>query len=236
MQSISEAFETPEYFAFKEYVGKASVDNSLKIKNNSIVYGKNIKEIPPFKSVEYVKNILQDKKLRLLLQLNDVYDAIVVSATPEMYKTQYDKLVTAIQVIDAKFDEIDAFIQHQNDVMVYEPISNIEHELENNQLTSSAIIQSVKDVVHVDKSKIKDLWVAHKARNNLYQKLAEANSATEMDYIVWPDEKTKDAKKSNKSSALLSSIGLEGTRRSRLSSAKKQSIKNNVKQIMKEKL
>jgi hypothetical protein len=237
MQPISEAFETPEYFAFKEYVSKASVDNSLKVKNNHVVYGKSVKEVPPFKSVEQVSEILQEKKLKLLLQLNDVYDAIVVSSTPETYKTQYDALINAIQVIDSKFDEIGAFIQHQNEVMVYEPIQTLEHQLENNQLTSNTIIRDVSQDVHLDKSKIKSLWSAHKSRNTLYQKLAEAKSVVEMDYIVWPDEKPKEDKKSsNKSAALLSSIGLDGTRKSRVSGAKRQSIKNNVKQIMKEKL
>jgi hypothetical protein len=232
MPSVSEAFETPEYFAFKEHLSKASVDNSVKVKNGYVVYGKSVKEVPPFRSVEYVKSSLTDKKVQLLLQMNDLYDKIVISSTPDMYKGSYDALVNAIQVIDAKFDEIDAFIQHQNEMTINEPIQKIEQDIENNKIRADSIIKGVSEDVHVDKSKIKVLLSIHKANANLAQKLTEAMAVCEMDYVIWPEDKPKEAKKSSKSSAILSTVGLG----KRMSSAQKQSIKNSVKQLMKERL
>ena len=227
---ISEAFETPEYFAFKEHVAKASVDNSLKVKNGNVVYGKSVKEVPSFRSVEYVKENLNHKKVQLLLQLNDLYDKIVVSSSPEMLKGAYDSLVNNIQLIDAKFDEIDAYIQHQNEVTVFEPIENIKQEIESNHVRAESVIKGVSEDVHVDKSKIKTLLTLHKANMNLAQKLAEAVAVCEMDYIIWPEEKPKEKK--------ADSVGLgeRSSRKTRLSSIQKKSIKNSVKQLMKEKL
>lgn len=230
---ISEAFETPEYFAFKEHVAKASVDNSLKVKNGNVVYGKSVKEVPSFRSVQYVKEALNKKKVELLLQLNDLYDKIVITSSPELFKGPYDSLVNAIQLIDAKFDEIDAYIQHQNEVMVFEPIENIKQEIESNHVRVENVIKDVSEDVHVDKSKIKTLLSLHKASMNLAQKLDEAIAVCEMDYVIWPEEKQK-----MKTDVMLNTVGLgeKSSRRSRLSSIQKKSIKNSVKQLMKERL
>jgi hypothetical protein len=227
---ISEAFETPEYFAFKEHVAKASVDNSLKVKHGNVVYGKSVKEVPSFRSVDYVKETLNNKKVQLLLQLNDLYDKIVVSSSPEIFKAPYDSLVDSIQLIDAKFDEIDAYIQHQNQVMVFEPIENLKQEIESNHVRTESVIKGVSEDVHVDKSKIKTLLSLHKANMNLEQKLAEAIAVCEMDYVIWPEEKPKE----NKSNTVR--LGERSSRKTRLSSIQKQSIKNSAKQLMKERL
>jgi len=238
MPSVSEAFETPEYFTFKEYLSKASVDNSIKVKNGYVVYGKSVKEVPPFRSIEYVKSKLNDKKVKLLLQLNDIYDKIVVSSNPELYKVSYDTLANTIDIIDAKFDEIDAFIQHQNQMTVIEPVQKVEQEIENNKIKADSIIKGVSEDVHVDKSKIKSLLSIHKANMNLSQKLTEAKAVCEMDYVIWPEAKPKEVRKSSKTIAILSTVGLgdKSTRKTRISSVQKQSIKNNVKQLMRERL
>lgn len=231
---ISEAFETPEYFAFKDHVAKASAENSLKVKNGNVVYGKNVKEVPSFKSVEYVKEVLNKKKVELLLQLNDLYDKIVVSSSPEVFKGTYDTLINTIQKIDAKFDEIDSYIQHQNEVTVFEPIQNIKQEIESNHIRAESVIKGVCEDVHIDKSKIKTLLSLHKANVNLTQKFAEAIAVCELDYVIWPEEKPKD----KKVDALLSTVrlGEKSSKRTRLSSVQKKSIKNSVKQLMKERL
>jgi hypothetical protein len=238
MPSVSEAFETPEYFTFKEYLSKASVDNSIKVKNGYVVYGKSVKEVPPFRSIEYVKSRLNDKKVKLLLQLNDIYDKIVVSSNPELHKVSYDTLVNTIELIDAKIDEIDAFIQHQNQMTVIEPIQKVEQEIENNKIKADSIIKGVSEDVHVDKSKIKSLLSIHKTNTNLFQKLTEAKAVCEMDYVIWPEAKPKEVRKSSKTSAILSTVGIgdKSARKTRISSVQKQSIKNNVKQLMIERL
>jgi hypothetical protein len=236
MPSVAEAFETPEFFAFKEYVSKGGVDNSIKVKNNNVMYGKSGKEVPAFRSVDYVKEKLLTQRTTLLLQLNDLLDKIVVADHPEVYKVQYEGLVKAIETIDAKFDEINAFIEHQTEIMVQEPLNALIQEIENNKVKAQGIIKGVSEDVHVDKSKIKALLTLHKANMSLSYKLAEAQSAVEMDYVIWPEEKPTKKTNVDKSSALLDTIGMETSKRTKLSSAKKLSIKNNVKQLMKERL
>jgi hypothetical protein len=240
MQSVAEAFESPEYFAFKDNLTKASLDKSIKIKNSHLVYGKNVKEVPSFKAVDDVKSSLQASKTKLLLQLNDLYDRIISAASPDMYKSQYETLIRAIEVIDAKIDEVDAFISSQNEKLIYEPLRTIEHELETNKVKAESIIQSVRNDVHIDKSKITNLLTHHKKNINLLQKLTEAKNAVEMDYIIWKDVETSKPSKTSSSSrkltALLSTATSSSPKRTRLSSIKKQSIKSNVKQLMKDRL
>lgn len=227
MNSVAEAFETPQYFSFKELVSKSSVENSIKIKNNSIVYGKNVKEIPSFNSVQHVKDMLQKDKLFYLLALNDLYDQIVISDTPEKYKTQYDTLIKHISTIEMKIDEIDAYISNQNNMHVDEPILQIKKELEETEIKSDSIIKATKDNVHLDKNQIKTLLTLHKTHNLLLQKLEEAKTNMEMDYIIWKIEKQP----SNKTSHLSVS---SNTRK--IYGLKKQTIKNNIKQLLKDKL
>lgn len=242
MQSVAQAFESPEYFAFKDNLSKASLEKSVKIKKNHLVYGKNVKEVPSFRSVEYVINSLQASKTKLLLQLNDIYDRIIASSSPDMYKSQYETLIRAIEVIDAKIDEVDAFVSSQNEKLVYEPLRTIEHELETNKVKAESIIQSVQNDVHIDKSKITNLLAHHKKNVSLLQRLAEAQTAVEMDYIIWKEEPSKktsstsSSSSSRKLSALLSTAKSNSPKRTRLSSIKEQSIKNNVKQLMRDRL
>jgi hypothetical protein len=233
MHSISDAFESPEYFAFKELVSKSSVDNSLNIQNNMIVYGKNSKHIPNFRSFEYIENELNDLRTKLLLDYSDLYDQIILSEEPEIYKNKYNILIKNIQDIENTLDEIFAFLQSQNEMNIVKPIKDIENKLEDKRQRVIMLINTTQTDIHINKNTIKDLLKINKDIFNLHQELSDIMTSMKMNYVIWNDtnkkNNTKLISKRKHSSKLMSGGGV-------LTKEKQEEIKKLAKQVMLKKL
>lgn len=183
--SIAERFNTPDYMKFRDIVSKSGLDATLRIKNNKIMFGNSSVDIPYFKNVNNVIEELEEKKQKLLLELNDLYDKIIVSDEPIIYKNKYNNALQNIEQIDVMIDEITSYTSSINEQRIYNPIRIIEQDIEHNKDNSKFVVESVKDNVHIPKTAINKLVTAHNLGIKLEQKLKEAKEASEIDYIIW---------------------------------------------------
>lgn len=230
--SIAERFNTPDYSKFKEVVSKSGLDSTLKIKNNKVIFGNSSVEVPYFKNVVDVKTELEQKKQNLLLEFNDLYDKIIISDEPIIYRNKYNNVSQTIEQIELMIDEIDSYIQSVNESKIISSIRNIELDIENNKTICKLLVDSATDNVHIPKTSVNKLVSAHNLSVKLEQKLKEAKEVSEINYIIW-DKPLKEEVKENES-ILVTKRQLSSTKK--LTSAKKAVIKKATKQLMVEKL
>lgn len=230
--SIAERFNTPDYIKFRDIVLKSGLDSTLKIKNNKIHFGNTSIEIPYFKSITDVKDELENRKQKLLLELNDLYDKIIISNEPIIYKNKYNNVLQSIEQIELTIDEIDTYISSVNEQKVYNPIRSFEQEIENNKRNSKFVIESTSDSIHIPKAAINKLVSAHNLGVKLEQKLKEAKEATEINYIIW--DKPLKAEVVENEAIVIPKRKTSSLKK--LTSAKKAVIKKATKQLMVEKL
>ena len=230
--SIAERFNTQDYFKFKDIVLKSGLDATLKIKNNKIVFGNNIVEIPYFKNIADVKEELENRKQKLLLEFNDLYDKIVISEEPIIYKNKYNNISQSIEQIELMIDEIDSYTSSVNEKKLLDPIKTIEHDIENNKNIYNFTIENTKNNLHIPKSVINKLVTAHTLGVKLEQKLKEAKEISEVDYIIWD----KPLKAEVIENEIIVVPSRKTTNTKKLTSAKKAVIKKATKQLMVEKL
>lgn len=230
--SIAERFNTPDYLKFKDIVSKGGLDSTLRIKNSKIIFGNSSIEVPYFKNITDVKEELENKKQRLLLEFNDLYDKIIISDEPIVYKNKYNNVSQNIEQIELMIDEIDSYVSSINEQKIFNPIKTIEEDIENNKNNIKFAVESTKDNVHIPKSTINKLVSAHNLGVKLEQKLKEAKEASEINYIIW-DKPLKTEVVENE--AIVMNKRTSSTTK-KLTSAKKAIIKKATKQLMVEKL
>lgn len=231
--SITERFNTPHYNKFKEIITKSGLDASVKIKNNKVHFGSTSIEVPYFKSVNDVKEELEDKKLKLLLQSNDLYDKIIISDDPHLYKNKYQKILSEIQQIDTLVDEIDSYIDSINQIKVTNPIMELKQEIDNNRMKTEYTINDTVEDVHTSKKVISKLVSYHNTAIKLEQQLKEAKEVSEVSYIIW--DKPLEDKITNTEVSVISSKK-SPSKSKRLTPAKKAIIKKTTKHLMIDKL
>jgi hypothetical protein len=187
---FEEAFQSAEYKAFKDAVGKSASDNRLVIKNNIVIMGKNKVPIPSFVSLDKLKAHLQDESLALFMKYQDLYDKITVSERPEKYRKDYEDTIQKLEDIKQILVEADAFVDKNNDANVDAPITTIEERIASNDALMQSTINSMADNVHVEKKKIQKILKLYKDNMGLHQRLAEAHDNMNMDYVIF-DETSK---------------------------------------------
>lgn len=230
--SIAERFNTPDYNKFRDIVSKSGLDGSLKVKNNKIVFGNSSVQIPFFKNVNDVKEELENKKLQLLLEFNDLYDKIIISDEPIVYRNRYQNVSKSIEQIDIIIDEIDSYVSHVNEEKINIPILQISQDIENNKNNTQFVIEGIQDNVHIPKTAINKFVTYHNTGVKLEQKLKEAKEVNETNYIIW-DKPLKDDIYEDQE-VLVSNKKSSSTKK--LTSAKKVIIRKATKKLMVEKL
>jgi hypothetical protein len=230
--SIAERFNTPDYEKFRDIVSKSGLDGSLKVRNNKIVFGSSSIKIPYFKSTSDVKEELELKKQKLLLEFNDLYDKIIISEEPIIYRNRYQNVSKSIEQIDLMIDEIDSYISTVNEEKINNPISKILQEIQNNKNNTQYAIEGTKDNVHIPKSVINKVVAYHNTGVKLEHKLKEAKDVNETNYIIWDKPLKDDIYETQE--VLVSSKKSSSTKK--LTSAKKVVIKKATKKLMVEKL
>jgi hypothetical protein len=234
MTIISSAFESPEYYAFREHVEKSSSENSIKIKDNCIIYGKTSKVIPSFMSVDDVVMYLEEQKRDLLIQYNDLYDKIVIAEYPNIFQKKYESIVQKVTIIDAVMDEIHSYVNEKNDVRVHMPIMQIIENIAANKANAASLYMNMNEDVHLEKKKIKTLLKIHKENAQLEQNLIDAKCAVLYEYVIYKTNTTKSSENPLNVHTQEGKKERKTTRKTNL--AKKQTIKETVKKLMIEKL
>jgi hypothetical protein len=186
--TVADKFASVEYTNFKTLITKASSDNSIVIKKNHLIYGKQKVEIPSFKTVEDVIKVLEAEKTILLLKYNDLYEKIIISESPSAYKLAYNNVVERIGVIDNKIDEVIAYISDYHTKEVILPSVLLQEKIEYNKQRALNIISSLKDDVHIEKNKANDLLKIHKQNSQMQQELEEIVNKPIKNYVIWKDE------------------------------------------------
>jgi hypothetical protein len=232
--NIAERFQTPEYQTFKDFAKKSAAESSISVINNKIVYGKVKVDIPFFRNVESIKTELQEKRTKLYLEYNDLYETIVICDEPILYKKRYQTIIDSIEQVDRVIDEIDAYVNSVNEQRSVLPISSIQQQIETNKSNVQYAMNSMKDDVHVAVKSAKQLLSYHKKGNNLEQELKEAKDISPLDYIIW-DEPSIDLK-DLKARASKGREPVRVTSSKKLSAAKKAIIKKATKKVMVDKL
>lgn len=184
MSTIAEMFQSPEYTAFKEVVIRSVSDNAVHIRNNAVIHGKSKVPIPSFITLETLKTELGKRKTTLLMQYSDLYDKIVISSNPVVFRKQYDAVVSDIASIDATLQEVMEYLEQENVNIVQMPISAILDKVANNQSRMDVLVQEIKDDVRVDRKKIKEVLQIHRENATLTQQYMEALSTPEKDYVI----------------------------------------------------
>lgn len=185
MSTIAEMFQRPEYTAFKDVVVRSVSDNSVHIRNNTVIHGKTKVPIPPFVTLNTLQNELGKRKTALLMQYSDLYDKIIVSSNPTIFRKQYDTVVSDITSIDATMEEVIEYLEQENVHIVQMPINAIQEQVTKNQSRLDVLVQEIKDDVRVDRKKIKEVLQLHKENATLTQQYMEALSTPEKDYVIF---------------------------------------------------
>lgn len=229
--TIADRFLTPDYVKFTELVKKSSGDKTLKLINNKVVYGNTKTNVPSFKNIEDVKGELESARTSLLLKGNDLYDKIVTSDEPVLYKGKYQSIVGQVEQIDRMIDEIDAYVNNVNEQKVTMPIMEFQAKLQNNKNMVHQLATATEGDVYISKKNVQKLVALHKEGNQLETNLKDAENAIEFDYIIW-DNKNEVTKVLTKNNV----VRVPSTSSKRLSVAKKAIIKKATKEVMLKKL
>jgi len=182
--TIAEMFQSPEYTAFKDVVVRSVSDNALHIRNNTIIYGKTKVPIPSFVTLDTLKNELGKRKTILLMQYSDLYDKIIVSSNPTVYRKHYDNVVSDIASIDATIEEVMAYLEQENVNIIQIPVNAILEKVTSNQSRMDILVQEIKDDIRIDRKKIKEVLQLHKENTTLTQQYIEAVSAPQKNYVI----------------------------------------------------
>jgi hypothetical protein len=233
MTIISSAFESPEYYAFKEHVEKCSSENSVKIKDNCISYGKTIKSIPAFINVEELEKHFVEQKTLLLLQYNDLYDKIIIAEYPNIFQKRYEAIVQQITAIDSILDEIHSYIEDKNEMEIHMPIKQVIEDLEMNKARAASLFKNMNEDVHLGREKIKELLIIHKENVRLEHILQDAKNALPYDYVIYKTKNQSLVPIPNKS--ISTSTPKKVSSRKQLTIDKRNTIKETVKKLMIEK-
>ena len=190
-KTIADRFSSASYLEFKNIVSKAASDNSIKVKNNYVVYGKKKVKIPNFKSLDSALQLLNAEKVDLLRKYNDLYETIIISNTPEIYQNAYNNVINRIHSIDNLVDEIVAYLDERNTETIYKPLAIFTEEINNNRQVADNIIGFSSDNVHIEKQALKELVKIHKQYAILEAKIQDTLELPAMKYVIWEDEDTK---------------------------------------------
>lgn len=232
--NLVNTFHTPEYTKFKEFVVKSANDGSLKIQNNHVEYGKQRTVIPAFLEAEALKEELENQRIALLMKYSDVYDKIVLTDQPILYRKQYESIVESIEQVDRQLDELTSFVQSMQEEKVGVPVQKLEEQLDMQRIQARNITEGLKGAIHIPQKKVQELAKLHKEVMTTQAKLDQAQLYPGVPYVIWKkssaglqESATKQVKKSKVASAKSSG---------RLSEAKKTAIKASAKQVMVDKL
>lgn len=191
MSTIAEMFQNPEYTAFKDVVTRSVSDNAVHIRNNTVIYGKTKVPIPPFVTLDTLKNELGKRKTALLMEYSDLYDKIIISSNPTVYRKQYDTVVSDITSIDATLQEVMEYLEQENVNLIQMPINAIQDQVTKNQSRMDVLVEEIKNDVRVDRKKIKEVLQLHKEDATLMQQYMEALSTPEKDYVIFSLDSTQ---------------------------------------------
>jgi hypothetical protein len=123
-----------------------------------------------------------------LLKYNDLYEKIIISETPLVYKRAYNDVVEKISAIDNKIDEVMAYISDCYTKEVLFPSVSLQEKIEYNKQRALNIITSLQDDVHIEKGKANELLKIHKQNSQMHQELEEVLNKSIKNYIIWNDE------------------------------------------------
>lgn len=233
---VADSFQTPEYMKFKELVKKSASDASMVVQDNKVVYGSAKSAVPSFRSVEDVKKELDELKLSILLKINDLYDKIVVSDEPNVYKAKYQSFVHQVQLIEMMIDDIDAYVNGVNEQLVTLPLTELQSRLDGIKASVQQIGNSTEGDVYVSKKGVKKLADLHKESVKVEGQLVEAKEAAELNYIIWNTPKAVQTVVTNADKLQIPLVSSAVKSSTRLSAAKKAIIKKTTKQVMLQKL
>lgn len=233
---VADSFQTPEYMKFKELVKKSAGDASMVVQDNKVVYGSAKSTVPSFRSIEDVKKELDDLKLSILLKINDLYDKIVVSDEPSVYKAKYQSFVHQVQLIEMMVDDIDVYVNGINEQLVTMPITELQSRLDGIKASAQQIGNSTEGDVYVSKKGVKKLVELHKEGVKVEGQLVEAMEAAELNYIIWNTPKAVQNTVANADKLQIPLVPSAVKSSTRLSAAKKAIIKKTTKKVMLQKL
>lgn len=186
--SLAEKFASQEYMSFKETVERSSLDNKLVIKNKHVVYGKQKVKVPNFVNAKRLIEFLEGERVKHLLEYNDIYQKILVSDKPQIFKSSYDKLVTTIANIEVLIDEIHAFVESRSADKRADTVgSKLKDVIDKAHNTAQALqANGVLDVV-----KVKQLVALFHESLQLHSTHIEAKQEPLQDYVIY-DLPTKE--------------------------------------------
>jgi hypothetical protein len=182
--TIAEKFQSPEYTAFKDVVMRSVSDNALRIRNNTVIYGKTKVPVPPFVTLDTLNNELGKRKTLLFMQYSDLYDKIITSSNPAVYRKDYDNVVNDIASIDATMEEVMEYLEQENERIIQVPLNAIQEKVTMNQSRMDVLVQEIKNDIRVDRKKIKEVLQLHKENATYGQQYVEAVSVFEKDYVI----------------------------------------------------
>jgi len=233
---VADSFQTPEYMKFKELVKKSAGDSSILVQDNKVVYGSAKSSVPSFRSVEDVKKELDELKLSILLKINDLYEKILVSDEPNVYKAKYQSFVHQVQLIEMMIDEIDVYVNGINEQLVSMPIIELQSRLDGIKASVQQTGNSTEGDVYVSKKGVKKLAELHKEGIKIEGQLVEAKEAAELNYIIWNTPQAVQSAVANADKLPIPLIPSAVKSSTRLSAAKKAIIKKTTKKVMLQKL
>lgn len=233
---VADSFQTPEYMKFKELVKKSAGDSSILVQDNKVVYGSAKSSVPSFRSVEDVKKELDELKLSILLKINDLYEKILVSDEPNVYKAKYQSFVHQVQLIEMMIDEIDVYVNGINEQLVSMPIIELQSRLDGIKASVQQTGNSTEGDVYVSKKGVKKLAELHKEGIKIEGQLVEAKEAAELNYIIWNTPQAVQSAVANADKLPITLITSAVKSSTRLSAAKKAIIKKTTKKVMLQKL
>lgn len=233
---FEEATKKAEYVSFKEAVEKSATDSRLVIKDGILIVGKTKVPVPSFTSIDTLKTILEQERRKLYIELQDLYDIIIISDNPEKHRTKYEDTITKIETIDNTLDQAVEFVTTKNSEIVEKPIANIEHRIQSNKEHSEDIMRTIMDDIHLSKNRVQKALKLHHENMDLYQKLTDAKSAVELRHVIYQYLNTTNDAINTKSTNPLSNTKKKRAKDilvgGKLDNTQKAIIKEAVKKLM----
>lgn len=220
--SLAERFTSQEYISFKEIVERSSLDNKLVIKNQNVIYGKQKVKVPSFVVAQDLIEYLEGERVKYLFEYNDVYEKILTSEKPQVFKTQYEKLSTTISNLEVLIDEINALIDNRN-TNRQSDVVDIQLKEVSSKMVSVAF--SLQENGVLDTVKVKQLAELFHIATRLHTAQIEAKNEPYLNYVIYelPSKKKDSLVSSSRTS-----------KRSSLTMLSK--VKPNIKKLMIDKL